>query len=98
MVEESVLSGIWAFLTAYMLLALIGAFVVAAHGYDVVTSLTSSLTAIGNVGPGLGQIGAYDNFSHFPALVKLVLAALMLFGRLEIFTLLAMLTREFWRR
>ncbi|MCD4748604.1 MAG: hypothetical protein K8R59_04445 [Thermoanaerobaculales bacterium] len=97
-VEESVLSGIWAFLTAYMLLALIGAFVVAAHGYDVVTSLTSSLTAIGNVGPGLGQIGAYDNFSHFPALVKLVLAALMLFGRLEIFTLLAMLTREFWRR
>ncbi len=97
-VEESVLSGIWAFLTAYMILAVAGAFVVAAHGYDVLTSLTSSLTAIGNVGPGLGEVGAYDNFAHFPATVKLVLAALMLFGRLEIFTLLAMLTRGFWRR
>ncbi len=97
-VEESVLSGIWAFLTAYILLALLGAMVVASHGYDVLTSVTSSLTAIGNVGPGLGQIGAYDNFAHFPGLVKICLAALMLFGRLEIFTLLALLTRGFWRR
>ncbi len=97
-VEESILSGIWAFLTAYILLAVFGALVVAAHGYDVLTSLTSSLTAIGNVGPGLGQIGAYDNFVHYPGLVKITLAALMLFGRLEIFTILALLTREFWRR
>lgn len=97
-VEESILSGIWAFLTAYILLAFLGAMVVAAHGYDVLTSLTASLTAIGNVGPGLGQVGAYDNFAHFPGLVKVSLAVLMLFGRLEIFTLLALLTREFWRR
>lgn len=97
-VEESVLSGIWAFLTAYILLAFFGSLVVAAHGYDVLTSITASLTAIGNVGPGLGQVGAYDNFAHFPGLVKINLAALMLFGRLEIFTLLALLTREFWKR
>ncbi len=97
-VEESVLSGIWAFLTAYIILAFLGAMIVSAHGYDVLTSLTASLTAIGNVGPGLGQVGAYDNFSHFPGFAKLTLAALMLFGRLEIFTLLAMMTREFWRR
>lgn len=97
-VEESVLSGIWAFLTAYIVLAFFGALVVAAHGYDVLTSMTASLTAIGNVGPGLGQVGAYDNFSHFPGLVKINLAVLMLFGRLEIFTLLALLTREFWKR
>lgn len=97
-VPDPVLSGIWGFLTAYMLLALIGAAVVAAYGYDVLTSLTASLTAIGNVGPGLGEVGAYDNFAHFPRLVKLTLAVLMLFGRLEIFTLLAMVSREFWRR
>jgi len=97
-VSESVLSGIWAFLTAYLLLAAVGAAVVAAHGYDVLTAISSSLTAIGNVGPGLGEVGAYDNFAHFPGTVKLTLAALMLFGRLEIFTLLAMLSVEFWRR
>jgi trk system potassium uptake protein TrkH len=60
--------------------------------------LSASLTAISNVGPGLGEVGAYDNFAHFPGLVKVVLAWCMLFGRLEIFTLLAMLSREFWRR
>ena len=56
------------------------------------------MTSIGNVGPGLGEIGAYDNFAHFPGLVKIVLAGCMLFGRLEVFTLLALLSREFWRR
>jgi trk system potassium uptake protein TrkH len=97
-VEDSVLSGIWAFLTAYILLAIVGAAVVALAGYDVLTSISASLTAIGNVGPGLGEIGAYDNFAHLPGLAKITLAALMLFGRLEIFTVLALFSREFWRR
>ena len=97
-VSESVLSGIWAFLSAYMLIAVVGAMVVAAHGYDLLTAISAGLTAIGNVGPGLGAIGAYDNFAHFPALVKIVLAGCMLFGRLEVFTLLALFSREFWRR
>jgi trk system potassium uptake protein TrkH len=97
-VSETVLSGIWSFLTAYLLIALIGTAVVAAHGYDLLTAISAGLTSIGNVGPGLGEIGAYDNFAHFPGLVKLVLAGCMLFGRLEVFTLLALLSREFWRR
>ncbi len=75
-----------------------GAAVVAAYGYDLLTAISASMTAIGNVGPGLGEVGAYDNFSHFPGVVKGVLAACMLFGRLEIFTLLALFSREFWRR
>ena len=97
-VEDSVLSGIWAFLTAYILLAIVGAAVVALAGYDVLTSISASLTAIGNVGPGLGEIGAYDNFAHLPGPAKITLAMLMLFGRLEIFTILALFSREFWRR
>jgi trk system potassium uptake protein TrkH len=97
-VPESVLSGIWAFLTAYLLIGLVGAGVVAAYGYDLMTAISAGLTSIGNVGPGLGEIGAYDNFAHFPAVVKVVLAGCMLFGRLEIFTLLALFSREFWRR
>jgi len=96
-VEEPVLSSIWAFLTAYMILGVFGACFVAAYDYDVLTSITASLTALGNVGPGLGEVGAYDNFAHFPSPIKIVLSFLMLFGRLEIFTLLALLSREFWR-
>ncbi len=97
-VEDSVLSGIWAFLTAYFLIAIIGAAVVALAGYDVLTAISASLTAIGNVGPGLGEVGSYDNFVHFPGFVKITLAVCMLFGRLEIFTLLAWFSPEFWRR
>ncbi len=97
-VSEAVLSGVWAFLLAYMLIAALAAVVVAAHGYDLMTAISSALTAIGNVGPGLGEVGAYDTFAHFPAVVKVVLAGCMLFGRLEIFTLLALITPEFWRR
>jgi len=97
-VPESVLSGIWGFLTAYILIAALGSAVVAAYGYDIVTSISASMTAISNVGPGLGEVGAYDNFAHFPGPVKITLAIIMLFGRLEIFTLLAMFSREFWRR
>jgi trk system potassium uptake protein TrkH len=97
-VSESVLSGIWAFLTAYLLIATAGAAVVAAYGYDLMTAISAAMTAIGNVGPGLGEVGAYDNFAHFPWVAKVVLAALMLFGRLEVFTILALFSREFWRR
>lgn len=97
-VPESVLSGIWAFLTAYAVLALAGAAVLAAYGYDLLTSLSASLTALGNVGPGLGEVGAYDNFAHLPGPAKLVCAMLMLFGRLEVFTLLVLFLPSFWRR
>jgi trk system potassium uptake protein TrkH len=97
-VSEAVLSGVWAFLTAYLLITLAGTAVVAAYDYDLLTALSAALTSISNVGPGLGEVGAYDNFSHFPGVVKVVLAACMLFGRLEIFTLLALFSREFWRR
>jgi trk system potassium uptake protein TrkH len=97
-VPETVLAGIWAFLTAYLLIVIFGAAVVAAHGYDLMTALSAAVTAVSNVGPGLGEIGAYDNFFHFPKVVKITLAVCMLFGRLEIFTLLVLFSRDFWRR
>ena len=97
-VDDWILSEVWAFLTAYLFIALVATGIVAAHGYDLLTAGSAALTSLGNVGPGLGAIGAYDNFSHFPVVPKLVMSACMLLGRLEIFTILALLSREFWRR
>ena len=71
---------------------------VAAGGYDLVTSLSAAVTTLGNVGPGLGEIGPLENFAHFPAGLKLVLSGAMLAGRLEIFTLLILFHPVFWRR
>lgn len=96
-VDDDVVSGVWGFLLAYALIALAATGVVAAHGYDLLTAVSASLTTLGNVGPGIGEIGAYDNFSHFPPAVKLALSFAMLVGRLEIFTVLALFSRRFWR-
>jgi trk system potassium uptake protein TrkH len=97
-VDDAVLSELWSFLTAYLFIALVAAGIIAGFGYDLETAGSAALTTLGNVGPGLGAIGAYDTFAHFPAIPKLVMAACMLLGRLEIFTILALFSREFWRR
>jgi trk system potassium uptake protein TrkH len=97
-VPEDVMAGIWAFFTAYFAIAALGAAAVAAAGYDVVTAVSASLTMIGNVGPGLGEVGPFDNFSHLPAAVKILLSLCMVAGRLEVFTFLVLLQPAFWRR
>jgi trk system potassium uptake protein TrkH len=97
-VPEEVIAGIWAFFTGYFLIATLATAVMTAWGYDLVTAASAALTAIGNVGPGLGQVGAYDNFAHLPAAVKIVLSLCMLAGRLEVFTLLVLLSPQFWKR
>jgi trk system potassium uptake protein TrkH len=97
-VSEEVVSGIGIFFVAYFSIAFIAALAVGSAGYDVVTSLTAALTAVGNVGPGLGEIGPGDHFAHFPGYVKVVLALGMIAGRLEIFTVLVLFFPQFWRR
>lgn len=79
----------WVTMTA--LLALIG--------LDFVTALTGSLTALCNVGPGLGNtIGPAGNFSTLPDSAKWILSLGMLLGRLEITTCVVLLLPRFWRK
>ncbi len=97
-VPAEVLAAIWGFFAAYILLAVIGMLVINLHGIDLVTSWTASMTALGNVGPGLGEVGPTDNFAWMSAPVKLVLSFLMLCGRLELYTVLLLFAPSFWRR
>ncbi len=97
-VGDDVLAGIWTFFTAYFLIAALAAAVVAAAGYDLVTAFSAAFTALSNVGPGLGEVGAYDNFAALPGFVKAVLTLCMLAGRLEVFTVLVLVVPRFWRR
>jgi trk system potassium uptake protein TrkH len=70
-----------------------------ACGLDIVTSLSSAAQALGNVGPGLGQIvGPAGTFATLPIAAKWLLSAGMLLGRLELLTVLVLLTPRFWRR
>ena len=97
-VPDDVLASVWVFLAVYM--ALVGAMTLmtAAYGYDLATAISAGVTSVSNVGPGLGEIGAFDHFAHFPAPIKVALAFCMVAGRLELFTLLVLLSPAFWRR
>ena len=67
-------------------------------GLDPITALTGAATAVCNVGPGLGEIiGPAGNFSTLPDTAKWLLSIGMLLGRLEIITVLVLLTPAFWR-
>jgi trk system potassium uptake protein TrkH len=68
-------------------------------GLDLVTSLSGAASAVGNVGPGLGpMIGPAGSYASVPDAAKWVLSAGMLLGRLEMFTVLVLVSPAFWRR
>lgn len=68
-------------------------------GLDLTTSLTGAATAVANVGPGLGEIiGPAGNFQALPDAAKWVLCIGMLLGRLELLSVLVLLTPDFWRK
>lgn len=97
-VDEEVQAAIGAFLTAYIGVAAVAASVMASAGYDPLTSVSAALTAISNVGPGFGQVGPTETFAGLPSYAKLTLGLTMIAGRLELFTVLVLFSRQFWRR
>jgi trk system potassium uptake protein TrkH len=69
-----------------------------AFGLDLVTAFSGAVTALANVGPGLGPvIGPAGNFYALPDGAKLLLAFAMIAGRLELFTVFVLFQRSFWR-
>jgi trk system potassium uptake protein TrkH len=97
-VTEDVVAGVLLFILVYLTTIAAGTLLLAATGLDLVTSLTGAAQALGNVGPGLGDvIGPAGNYAGLPDAAKWVLSFLMLLGRLELFTVLVLLTPAFWR-
>ncbi|MGE4552012.1 MAG: TrkH family potassium uptake protein [Desulfovibrionaceae bacterium] len=97
-VPADVISSIWGFFLLWLMLFTGCSFLVAATGVDVVTSFSATLACIGNIGPGLGNVGPTDNYAYLPETAKVVLAFCMLLGRLEIYTVLILFVPEFWRK
>ena len=81
----------------YLALTLGSTLLISLNGFDLITSFTSVVTCVGNIGPGFNLVGPMGSFSMFSAPSKLLLSLLMLAGRLELFTLMIILTPRFWR-
>jgi trk system potassium uptake protein TrkH len=97
-VSQSVLRSIWGFFALYMGLFAIATLFMSLLGLDMISSISSVATCLGNVGPGLGSVGPTNNYSGVPFLGKWILIFCMLLGRLEIFTIIVLLMPGFWKR
>lgn len=97
-VRKDLMYGIVGFFFLYIFFVLLTTLVVATANYDLVTSLTTALATVGNIGPGLSLIGPMANYSHFPDYVLWWLSFAMMAGRLEIYTVFVIFSGLFWRR
>jgi trk system potassium uptake protein TrkH len=95
-VPETIINGVWGFFALYIASFTVMMLLLMATGLDQVTAFSAVAACINNLGPGLGEVGA--NFSQINNPAKWVLCFAMLLGRLEIFTILVLVTPTFWRR
>jgi trk system potassium uptake protein len=98
-VTENTYTSIISFFFIYVLLFIFTAVSLSLFGLDFLTSLSASASAISNVGPGIGEIiGPNGNYSSINDIAKWILAITMLVGRLEIFTILVLFSKNFWKK
>ncbi len=72
--------------------------IMATLGLDLITAASCTIAAMGNIGPGLGDVGPIDNYAHIATAGKFILSFCMLLGRLEIYTVLILFSSSFWKK
>ncbi|WP_410013105.1 Trk system potassium transporter TrkH [Sodalis sp. C49] len=92
---ERILEAVWGFFSAYVLVFIVSMLAIIATGVDNFSAFAAVTATLNNLGPGLGVVA--ENFSSMNAVAKWILILTMLFGRLEVFTLLVLFTPTFWR-
>lgn len=95
-VSHRVVDAVWGFFSLYVACFILMYLLLAATGLDLLTAFSAVAACINNLGPGLAQVGAHYN--GLSDVAKWILCVAMLLGRLEIFTLLVLLTPAFWQR
>lgn len=97
-ISEEVINSVLGYFFLFGVVFALLAIALTAFGLDLVTAVTGAATAMANVGPGLGPIiGPAGTFTSLPDGAKWLLSAGMLIGRLEVFAVMALLSRSFWR-
>ncbi|WP_445496186.1 Trk system potassium transporter TrkH [Photorhabdus sp. SF281] len=92
---ERIIEAVWGFFSAYALVFIISLLLLIATGVDELSAFSAIAATLNNLGPGLGVVA--DNFTAMNPTAKWILVITMLFGRLEVFTLLVLFTPTFWR-
>ena len=96
-VDEKILDNTNAYLSAYVVILFVVFLIISLDGFSVGTNFSAVLCTFNNIGPGLEAVGPTCNFSAYSPLSKLVLSWAMLAGRLEIFPILVLFSRNTWK-
>ncbi|MDZ7640704.1 MAG: potassium transporter TrkG [Desulfurivibrio sp.] len=96
-VPQEVMTAVLGFFALYFMLFITAALVVTALGVDLLTATTAVIATLNNIGPGLHLVGPTNNFADLPEPAKVVLTFCMLAGRLELYTVIVLLTPAFWK-
>ncbi len=97
-VKDEILFSVMAFALFYVIIFGLGSFLMSLIGLDFKTAIGATISSLGNIGPGIGNVGPVDNFSQIPDIGKWILSFLMMLGRLELFTVLVILSPGFWKK
>jgi trk system potassium uptake protein TrkH len=95
--QEGIVRDIISFLFLYILVALVASVILSFLGLNVETAISAVAATLGNVGPGLGDVGPAFSYAWLPGAAKVILIMCMWFGRLELFTVFMMFSRHFWK-
>lgn len=97
-VNKDITFNVLAFMIIYFMVFAFGSVIMSYLGVDFMTAVGSVATSLGNIGPGIGTVGPVNNFAHIPFSGKWFLSFLMLFGRLELFTVMILFAPFYWRK
>ncbi len=97
-IEHDILRSINVFMATYFIIIMLSILLISLENKDTVTTVTSVITTLNNIGPGLELVGPIGNFSSFSALSKFVFMFDMLAGRLEIFPMLILFMPGTWKK
>jgi len=97
-ISEDIMQSIRSFFLLYILVFIIGVFIITATGLDITSAIGAVAATLGGVGPGVGLVGPAQNYAIISSVGKITLIICMLLGRLEIYTVLVLLVPEFWKK
>jgi trk system potassium uptake protein TrkH len=95
---KEILGSIWGFIFLFLFVCVFATIGMAATGMDIVTSASTVISAMSNVGPALGEAGPAENYASIPSSGKWILIFCMLAGRLEVYTVLILFIPQFWKK
>lgn len=96
-ISNDTITGISAFFMLYILIFILGAFVISLDGVDFESAATAVAATLGNIGPAFGFAGPTRTYSQFSNMSKLFMSGFMLLGRLELFTLIILFNPKIWK-